>query len=40
VRLGRSGMEKILTYDLDDEERAAFNRSAESVRETIKALKI
>lgn len=40
VRLGRSGMEDVIEYDLDDEERAALRRSAERVRETIEALKI
>ncbi len=40
VQLGRRGMEKIITYDLDDEERAALNRSASGVRESIQALKI
>jgi malate dehydrogenase len=40
VRLGRSGVEEIIEYDLDDEERAALRRSAERVRETIEALKI
>jgi len=40
VRLGRSGTEDVIEYDLDDEERAALRRSAERVRETIEALKI
>jgi malate dehydrogenase len=40
VQLGRAGMEKIVEYDLDPEERAALGRSAERVRETIEALKI
>ncbi|HLB65155.1 MAG TPA: malate dehydrogenase [Anaerolineales bacterium] len=40
VRLGRSGMEDVIEYDLDDEERASLRRSAERVRETIEALKI
>jgi malate dehydrogenase len=40
VQLGRRGMEKIITYNLDDEERAALNHSAAGVRESIQALKI
>jgi malate dehydrogenase len=40
VQLGRRGMEKIITYNLDDEERAALNHSASGVRESIQALKI
>ena len=40
VRLGRSGTEDVIEYDLDDEERASLRRSAERVRETIEALKI
>jgi malate dehydrogenase len=40
VQLGRKGMEKIITYDLDDAERAALNHSAAGVRESIQALKI
>jgi malate dehydrogenase len=38
VRLGRSGMEEVIEYDLDPEERAALQRSAERVRESIEAL--
>jgi malate dehydrogenase len=40
VQLGRSGMEKIVEYNLDEEEKAALIRSGERVRETIKELKI
>jgi malate dehydrogenase len=40
VQLGRGGMEKIITYDLDDDERAALKHSAAGVRESIQALKI
>jgi malate dehydrogenase len=40
VQLGRSGMEKIVEYDLDEGERGALLRSAERVRETIEELKI
>ncbi len=39
VQLGRSGIEKIITYDLDSSEREALNRSAEAVRQTIEALR-
>jgi malate dehydrogenase len=40
VRLGRSGMEEVIEYDLDSEERAALQRSAERVRESIEALRV
>ena len=39
VMLGRSGMEKILEYKLDAEEKAAFDKSAAAVKETHDALK-
>lgn len=37
--LGANGMEKIIEYDLDDEEKAAFDKSAEAVKEIHDALK-
>ncbi len=40
VQLGRSGVEKILEYRLNDEERAQLEASAARVRELIGALKI
>ncbi len=39
VMLGVNGMEKIIEYDLDDEEKAAFDQSAEAVREIHEAMK-
>jgi len=39
VMLGRKGIEKIVEYDLDAEEKAAFDKSAASVKETVEALK-
>jgi malate dehydrogenase len=39
VMLGRNGIEKIIEYSLDDEEKAAFEKSAAAVRETHEALK-
>lgn len=39
VQLGRSGIEKIVLYDLDADERAALNRSADAVKQTTEALK-
>ncbi len=39
VMLGRSGMEKILEYKLDAEEKAAFDKSAAAVKETHDALR-
>ena len=38
VQLGRKGIEKIVIYDLDKEERESFDRSAEAVRQTNEAL--
>jgi len=39
VMLGANGMEKIIEYDLDEEEKAAFDKSAEAVREIHEAMK-
>jgi malate dehydrogenase len=39
VMLGRSGVEKIIEYKLDDNEKALFEKSAASVKETHEALK-
>jgi malate dehydrogenase len=39
VMLGANGMEKIIEYDLDDEEKAAFDKSAGAVKEIHDALK-
>lgn len=39
VMLGAKGMEKIIEYDLDAEEKALFDKSAEAVKETHEALK-
>lgn len=39
VMLGRTGMEKIIEYEFDDDERAMFEKSAASVKETHEALK-
>jgi malate dehydrogenase len=39
IMLGRNGMEKIIEYKLDDEERAMFEKSAAAVKETHEALK-
>lgn len=38
VQLGRSGMEKIVEYDLDAEEKAALEKSAAAVKESIQVL--
>lgn len=38
VQLGRGGMERIIEYDLDDEEQAELDRSANHVREVIESL--
>ncbi len=38
VMLGRKGVEKIIEYDLNDEERAALEKSAEAVRQSIATL--
>ncbi len=39
VMLGRSGMEKIIEYKLDADEKALFDKSAAAVKETHEALK-
>jgi len=39
VQLGHKGIEKIVVYDLDKEERESFDRSAEAVRQTTEALR-
>jgi malate dehydrogenase len=39
VQLGRTGIEKILEYKLDEAEKAALVKSAESVRQTLEALR-
>lgn len=39
VMLGRNGMEKIIEYKFDDDEKAMFEKSAASVKETHEALK-
>jgi malate dehydrogenase len=39
VQMGRKGMERIIEYKLDDEEKALFEKSAASVKETHEALK-
>jgi malate dehydrogenase len=39
VMLGRNGIEKIIEYSLDDEEKAMFDKSAVAVKETHEALK-
>ena len=39
VMLGRSGIEKIIQYELDDQEKLALEKSAAAVRETHEALK-
>jgi len=39
VQLGRKGIEKILEYKLDDKEKAALSKSADSVRQTLDALR-
>jgi len=39
VMLGAGGVEKIIEYDLDDEEKSAFEKSAAAVKETHEALK-
>ncbi|HVN15127.1 MAG TPA: malate dehydrogenase [Anaerolineales bacterium] len=39
VMLGRNGIEKIIEYSLDDSEKALFQKSAETVKETHDALR-
>jgi malate dehydrogenase len=38
VQLGRQGVEKIIQYELNDEEMAAFRKSAEGVAENVTKL--
>jgi malate dehydrogenase len=38
VQLGRNGVEKIVEYQLDEQESAALNKSASAVRNTVEAL--
>jgi len=38
VQLGRNGIEKIIEYDLNTEEKEALQRSAMAVKETTEAL--
>jgi malate dehydrogenase len=40
VQLGRGGLEKIIEYDLNEEEQQALQESAGHVRETIQSLKL
>ena len=39
AQLGADGLEKVIEYDLNDEEQAALEASAEHVHQTIKGLK-
>ncbi len=39
LQLGRMGIEKVIIYNLDEEERQALQRSAEAVRQTTEALR-
>jgi malate dehydrogenase len=39
VQLGRKGIEKIVVYDLDEQERDSLNRSADAVKQTTDALR-
>jgi malate dehydrogenase len=39
VMLGANGLEKIVEYKLDDDEKAMFDKSAAAVKETHDALK-
>ena len=39
VMLGKNGIEKVIEYTLDEEEKAMFDKSAEAVKETHDALK-
>jgi malate/lactate dehydrogenase len=38
--LGRKGIEKVVIYDLDKEEKESLKQSAEAVRQTTNALRI
>jgi malate dehydrogenase len=37
--LGRNGLEKIIEYQLDEDEKAMFDKSAAAVKDTHEALK-
>jgi malate dehydrogenase len=39
VQLGRGGMEKIIEYDLNADEKAALEKSAAMVKESISVMK-
>jgi malate dehydrogenase len=39
VQLGRKGIEKIIVYDLNEQEKESLIKSAEAVRQTTDALK-
>ena len=39
VQLGQTGIEKIIIYDLDNEERQALKVSADAVQQTTEALR-
>jgi malate dehydrogenase len=40
AKLGRKGMEKVIEVELTKEERAALEKSAEAVREPMRAVKM
>jgi malate dehydrogenase len=40
VKLGRKGMEKVIEVELTKDERAALEKSAEAVREPMRAIKL
>ena len=40
VKLGKDGVEQIIEIDLNSEEKAALEKSAESVRELVKIMKL
>jgi len=40
VKLGRKGMEKVIEVELTKDERAALEKSAEAVREPMRAIKM
>ncbi len=39
VQLGRTGVEKVIEYELNSDEKAALEKSADSVQKTIEALR-
>ena len=39
VQLGRRGVERVIEYDLEEDEKDALEKSADSVRSTIEALR-